>query len=426
MHRIALFLLFVVAMLLVAAAPAGENDVTPNPGTFPTAGMGVYLAGELVSVDHVNRRGALRLVGDFNDDRYHAAPSHVFAMLPYGTIRYHGAPAELRDIPIGTVLHGTFLLPPAGDTTFPQPPKNARYVVKQTHALSLEDDFSFYQRTGRPWKLTSVKLRYDASSPDYPPTHKNGTWRKTFVLDGMLTASGPEPPANGTEPLQVEGLSGEQRFTIDRSTRLWKGQGLIEWEDLAEDAVWTTANNERSLKLDLDGALLNLSWAPEWKNRQFHVTDVWLDEASRQLAAERQRQVHLRQQRTRWLAGWVDHVEQQGGGKGIVTVTLFGGMDPSLYEAARAQAKPGGGASLAAAEWTLRSWWQDHDNKNGPVLDYKDVPNPPPGSSGLQLRVQIRELLEGFRSGRIVRFRPNGFPNVKLPPEERVKGFEER
>lgn len=109
-----------------------------------------------------------------------------------------------------------------------------------------------------------------------------------------------------------------------------------------------------------------------------------------------------------------------------MTLTLFGGMDSSLYDAARAQAKPGGGASVAAAEWTLRSWWQEHDSRNGPVLDFKDVPDPPPGSSGLQLRVQFTRLLEGYRAGRIIRFRPNGFLNVKLPPEERVNSFDDR
>jgi hypothetical protein len=29
-----------------------------------------------------------------------------------GIIRYHGAPADLRDIPLGTMLHGRFYLPP--------------------------------------------------------------------------------------------------------------------------------------------------------------------------------------------------------------------------------------------------------------------------------------------------------------------------
>lgn len=360
---------------------AGENDVVPPPGTFPNPGAGVLLAGELVSVDHVNRRGAIRLVGDDNDDRYHSAPSHRFALLPYGTVRYRGAPAELRDVPIGTVLHGFFLLPAEGVTAFPPIEKNpSRYVPKQTQALSLEDDFSFRERQGQAWKVVAVD-----------------------VGKGTLKASLSGPPGIGD-------AKGDQTFEIDASTRVWKGRGFGDLKDLAADQV----------------VQLSLTWAPEWKHGKFHVADVWIDPESREAAREVQRQVHIRHQRTRWLAGWVDRVEHEPGGKGIVTVTLFGGMDPTLYAAARAQAKPGGGASIAAAEWTLRTWWQDHDSRNGPVLDFKDIPNPPPGSSGLQLRVQFSRLLEGYRPGRIIRFRPNGFPNVKLPPEERVNSLDER
>lgn len=362
-------------------ARAADNDVAPPWGQFPQRGVGVYLSGELVSVDHVNRRGAIRLLGDNNDDRYHWAPSHRFALLPYGCVRYQGAPAELRDIPLGTVLHGYFVRPPDGDNSIALPDRNAaKYVPKQTHALTLEDDFSFYQRQGRAWKVTS------------------------FEADkGKLKV-------RSTGQGSGDGLHGEQVFDIDESTRVWKGRQIADWKDIAVEQV----------------VQLNLTWAPDWKNGQCHVAAVWIDDESRAVATEVQRRVHVRHQRTRWLAGWVDHVEHQSPGQGIVTVTLFGGMDPTLYDAAKAQAKPGGGASIAVGEPTLRTWWQEHDSKNGPVLDFKQDPNPPPGSSGLQLRVQIRELLEGYRPGRIIRFRPNGFPNVKLPPEERVKNLEDR
>ena len=36
-------------------------------------------------------------------------------MLPYGSVRYRGGAATLRDIPIGTHLHGWFYLPPEGE-----------------------------------------------------------------------------------------------------------------------------------------------------------------------------------------------------------------------------------------------------------------------------------------------------------------------
>ncbi len=385
MIRSGAFILAVVFLLCGGrgrAQGAGENpDYRPKAGEFPPPGAGHYFCGELVEIDHVNRRGALRLKGDTEENRYHAAPSHRFALLPYGTVSYHGAPAELRDIPIGTVLHGYFLLPPEGDTTIPAPEKaTEKYVPKYSHALSLEDDFSFYQRRGRAWKIASI----DSQA-------------------GTLTVQ-------ATGPETVDGLAAEQTFDVDASTRVWKGRQIASVSDLA-------AGEEIQV---------NLSWCPEWRYGRFQCIDVWIDGESRTVATEVQRQIHLRYLRHRWLPGWIDRVEHQAGGKGIVTLTLFGGMDSSLYEAARAQAKPGGGAAIAAAEWTLRSWWQDHDNKSGPILDFTDLPNPPPGSSGLQLRVEIRELLEGFHPGRIVRFRPNGFPNVKLPPEERVKTMDDR
>jgi hypothetical protein len=370
----------VLLLLSAAASRAQEVEYVPEAGKFPPPGVGVYLSGELVSVDHVNRRGAIRLVGDNNDDRYHWAPSHRFALLPYGTVSYHGAPAELRDVPIGTVLHGLFVLPPAGDQSVPPPDKNAtRYVPRQTHAISLEDDFSYYQRQGQSWNVVSIDL----------PQGK------------LKLASAGKAVSNG--------LSGEQTFEIDASTRVWQGKQVGDVKQILAGQV----------------VQINLTWAPDWKNGQFHVAEIWLDQESRDVATEVQKRIHVRHQRHRWLAGWIDHVEHQPGGKGIVTLTLFGGMDPSLYDIAKAQAK-GGGAAIAAAEPTLRSWWQEHDHKYGPVLDVKEIPNPPTGSSGLQFRVQIQELLEGYRPGRIIRFRPNGFPNVKLPPEERVKSLEDR
>ncbi|NBV20525.1 MAG: hypothetical protein EBS05_00800 [Proteobacteria bacterium] len=369
-------LTFTVCLLAHYAGGQEKSEFVPQPGQFPPPNVGHYFAGELISVDHVNRRGAIRFVGDGVDDRYHSAPSHRFALLPYGTISHHGAPAELRDIPIGTLLHGYFVLPPADDKSIPPPEKNSRYGVKYTHALSLEDDFSFYLRRGRAWKITSADV-------------KAGKLR--IVATGKADA---------------DGLKGEQTFEMDRSTRVWKGRAAGELEDLAAD----------------QSVQLNFTWAPDWKNGQLQVADVWLDEDSRKLATEQQRQIHIRHQLHRWLAGWVDNVEHQPGGKGIVTVTLFGGMDPTLYERARTAKS----AAIAAAEPTLRSWWQEHDNKGGSVVGVKDLPNPPSGSSGLQLRVQLNELLEGFRPGRIVRFRPSGFPNVKLPPEERVKNFDDR
>ncbi len=365
---------------------ADEHE-SPPLGRFPAAGAGVYLTGELVAMDHVNRRGALRLIGDGDKSRYHSGPSHEFAMLPYGSIRYRGAPAELRDVPIGTLLHGRFLTPPPDGSAAlltetrakPAPaasPKSAK-PAKPTLALSLEDDFSYRMRVGQAWRIASVDLKA-----------------------GKLKANTPAT----ADP----GLSGEKVFTIDDSTRIWKGRELGALSDVKPELA----------------VQLSLTWAPDWQNGEFHIADVWVDEASRNVATEQQRRIHIRHQKTRWLAGWVDQVEHGVDGRGIVTVTLFGGMDASLYDEVRA--KKGHGMAVAAGEPTLRTWWHHHDHKWGHVLQLTDLPNPPPGSSGLQLRMEIRELLEGYRPGRIVRLRCHDWPNVKLPPEERIKSMDER
>ena len=367
-----------------------KNSYVPKAGEFPVAGTGVYLCGELVEVDHINRRGALRLRGDGVDDRYHSAPSHRFALLPYGTIRFRGAPAELRDIPIGTVLHGYFTLPREGDTAIPAPAKGSeKYVPAENQALTLEDDFSFYLRQGCAWKITSV-------------TDEKGGWNTNNRVEKRLTATLVGPPGK-------DGLSGEHSFDFDSSTRVWKGRALGTLADLAPGL----------------SVQLGLTWCYDWRYGRFHCADVWLDDEARSTASETQRQIHIRHMRHRWLPGWIDHVEHEAGGRGVVTLTLFGGSDPSLYDAVRAQAKSGG-ASIAAAEWSLRTWWQDHDAKGGGVVDVKDIPNSPPTMTGLQVRLKMGELLAGFRPGAIIRLRPNGFPNVKLPPEERVKGLDDR
>ncbi len=99
--------------MLLAANLHADEPYRPEPGKFPTGDEAKADRGELVFVDHVNRRGSLRL---HVDGHYHDGRLHHFVMLPYGIIRYRGAPAELRDIPIGTILFGRFYLPPDPET----------------------------------------------------------------------------------------------------------------------------------------------------------------------------------------------------------------------------------------------------------------------------------------------------------------------
>jgi hypothetical protein len=360
------------------------KDYVPKPHEFPPPNSAQYFAGELVIVDPINRRGAIRLDGDkkngeLSAERYYHGDPLRFAMLPYGSIWYHGAPAELRDIPIGTHLHGYFYLPPEGDKSIPPPQGPPHLVPKQNHAILLQDDFSFYSRRGQAWRIVSVDLK---------------AGKLKVASTGNTTA---------------DGLKGEHTLELDRATRVWKGRGFATLEDLASEQV----------------VQIGLDWDPAWGDLHFHCVDVWIDKESLDAATERQRQAHLRYQRYHWLAGWVDHVEQEPGGPAIVTVTLFDGIDPTLCDEVRAKAITQG-FFIAVAEKTLRIYLYADDYTGGAVsgtgVEVKQIENPPAGSSGIQLRIRVPLTLEGFRPGRIVRVRLSDWPNIRqLAPEERAK-----
>lgn len=355
-------------VLVLALGADPQVEYVPTLGEFPPANVGMYHAGELVTVDAINRHGSLRIIGNRDLEKYHSSEAQPFVLLPYAQVRYRGAPAELRDIPIGTVLH-SYCVYPLNYSKEGKRPTLGAYVKPQDHALLLEDSFSFYQRRGIAWKIESIE-------------------------PGKLNVV-------STGPVEGDGPLGRQMFNYDESTRVWKGKEIGSLADLAPGQT----------------VQFNFTWAMDWGMGRMHVTDVWVDELSRSVATELQRQVHIRYMRYHWLPGWIDHVEDQGGGKGIVTVTLFSGSDPSLYEVAKSTKT----MSIAVAEPNLRTYMHAYDSKSGPLLEVKTISDPPFGHSGITVRVPIAELLEGYRPGRVVRVRPQEFPATKLPPEERIR-----
>ena len=144
------------ALLLISARLAAEDSFRPKPGEFPPPEEAKAYRGELVFVDHVNRRGSLRL---HVDDHFHEGRLHHFAMLPYGIIRYRGAPAELRDIPLGTVLYGRFYLPPSPtcrETTRPRRRRTTQFCSRMGQACA-----SAKARPGNlsKWTLTGRRAK---------------------------------------------------------------------------------------------------------------------------------------------------------------------------------------------------------------------------------------------------------------------------
>jgi hypothetical protein len=377
----------------------------PEVGKFPPLEMTHSYRGELVFVDHANRRGSVRVPAD---GFFYRNPPHPFAMLPYGIIRYHGAAADLRDIPLGTMLYVRAFLPPdpkiSSVPVLPVDNKNkvvpsqgGGFEPAENHVLLLEDEPSHCLREGKVWKLKEARVE---------------------KLGGLIIATC-EPKADTAATLS------EEKLHFDFATRVHRGREsltLKEW--MAEDA-WPA---EGTKSLGGRPVQLGIVWRPTLAGAgiqegvpftSFHIADIWLDDTSLQRAADHQTELHKVHMRSYWLPAWVDSVEYGKLGRATVTATLFGGMDPSLY----ADFKPGVPALINGAENTLKHvagpYGPAHMASNGSIRDViKATGDVPLGSSGIQIRFETGLICEGIRPGRIVRVRPAEWPRVQVPREE--------
>jgi hypothetical protein len=94
-------------------------------------------------------------------------------------------------------------------------------------------------------------------------------------------------------------------------------------------------------------------------------------------------------------------------------------MDDALYS----DFKQGVPAMMNAVENTLKhihgAYSPAHMASRGTILEIQKASDAPPvGSSGVQIRFETDLVIEGIRPGRIVRVRPNSWPQVDVPREE--------
>ncbi len=388
--------------LLTNTATANNEPFRPEAGEFPPLEKAHSYRGELLFVDHANRRGSIRIQ---TEGKFRFISPSPFAMLPYGIVRYHGAPADLRDIPLGTMLHVRAFLPPDPKiSAVPVLPTNNRTkkagnagtgsAPAENHVLLLEDEPSYCQREGKVWKLKEVEVSNN---------------------QGMIIASrGPREGGGGD--------ASEEKMTFDAATRIWRGREFLEIQDLIAEGTWPD-NGTRSL--DGQSVLLGITWKPTPGGvfTRFHISDIWLDDAAIQRAARNQTETHKSFIRSRWMPGWVDAVEYGKFGSAKVKATLFGGMDESLY----ADLKKGSRALLAQSENTLKHWAGGTAGtaqlaSKGPILDVtKTEGEIPLGSSGIQIHFQTDLITEGIRPGRVIRVRPAVWPDLHVPREEYLK-----
>lgn len=388
--------------VVVHANAANEEPGTfrPEVGKFPPLRKAHTYRGELVFVDHVNRRGSLRVqsAGIFR----FTAPS-PFAMLPYGIVRYHGAPADLRDIPLGTMLHVRAFLPPDPKTSaVPILPINNRTKTShgglgtapaENHVLLLEDEPSHSLREGLIWKLQEVEINNQEGTIVATRESKQGEDHQTF----------------------------EETLTFDAATRIWRGRECLRIEHLIADGIWPAVG-----KKSLGGQVvqIGITWRPTPGGvfTRLHIADIWLDNAAMQNAVQQQTETHKVFMRARWLPAWIDSVEYGKFGRASITATLFGGMDASLY----ADFKKDDSALMNGVENTLKhteggTAGPTQMAARGAIQEVIKIPgNVPLGSSGIQIRFETDLITEGIRPARIVKIRPAAWPDLHLPREEYI------
>jgi hypothetical protein len=413
--------LFVCSFILQANAAnkLGANQqehetvpYRPEAGKFPPLEKAHSYRGELVFVDHANRRGSLRVEGT---GKFYRNDPHPFAMLPYGIVRYQGAPADLRDVPLGTVMHVRAYLPPDPKTSaVPVLPPDSKskdaghyrgtgIFPAENHVLLLEDEPSHCLREGLVWKLQELEV-------------KNG--------EGAITAT--REPKHGSAAKSVT-----QQMTFDSATRIWRGSERIGVARMAEEAAWPADGKKK-----LGGQLVHLgiTWKPAPGEglagafTRFHISDIWLDETAIKQATQFQTETHKAFIRSRWMPAWVDAVEYSKFGRATVTATLFGGMDASLYT----DFQKGVQAQMNGAENTLKHagghYGPSHIASSGQITAMiKASEKIPLGSSGIQIQFRTDLIIEGIRPGRVVRIRPQTWPSTQVPREEYVNdNLEER
>jgi hypothetical protein len=358
----------------------------PVDGQFPPEGSAHAVSGELILVDHLERRFEIRVDRNDSQDRGIWDLPLDATMLPYGSIYFHGAPAALQDIPLGTHLNGLFYIKAPDDKNpLPSGPYSRQTPEADfRRCLRLEDDFTFAARQKQTWLIENVDLTAMTLTATLQQDNKPAGKPKVFDL---LT-----------------------------STRVMKGNGFADLKLLEKGQV----------------VLLDLTWVTLYGPGR--LTDIWIDEPSRQLATSQQLERHRNFIRQRGLPGWITAVDDDAQ---IITITFFDGIDAKLfdelaltdgnkvgwplYKEADDPNAPKG--TIAVARDSLMTYDPVNDRKGGNIISVNKIPVEP-GCSGVQIKVKCDLMLEGFRPRHIVRFHPATWKVLALPREEQFSGRE--
>jgi hypothetical protein len=314
-----------------------------QPGKFPPSHSDHRVSGELVAADFIHRTGRFRATksGELVD----------FSLPPFGVLNYLNAPADLRDVPLGTNL--LFFLYQDENGAF-------------TKVATALDDFTILASHSFTYRLDEARLS-----------------------EGKLLVTKRSLPKNQLD-------LGKSELTVTAETRVWKGDRQIQLGELAPG----------------DSLLANLTDRTETSRGR--CTDLWVGEDTHQRAIAAQRERHAAFHKLRGLPAWIDRVEGRKvfvsllSSNDAVTRMELQKLIETDFPTSKA-------VHLAVANNELRSYNPPVDKMRAGLVEVQKVPVSGYGDSGLRLVVQPINLLEGFRKGRVIRIFAESWPIEDAP-----------
>jgi hypothetical protein len=325
-----------------------------KPGEFPPHYSEHRVVGELVHIDALHRSGRFRM------DRTEEVVD--FTLLPFASVMYLNAEAELLDVPLG--MRCRFSLYQDAKGAF-------------TRAAVVTDEFTDLASNKRTYRLDAAKLD-----------------------EGKLLVAWQIPPVENEKAELVKPPDlGRCELLVDEKTRVWKGDKQVKLSDLAVG----------------DELLGNLTGRTA--TSQGRCTDIYLGVQTHKLAAERQRKKHNAVLKKNGLPAWIDRVD---GNK--LTVTLFSG-DRAGYKAVFNDegVQPNELASrhriimAALADNELHLSTPPEKGMKARMLEIQKAATDCHGCSGERWIIESQGTIEGCRQGRCIRIFLDGWPLKENP-----------
>ena len=300
-------------------------------GEFPPMHSDRRITGELVEADFIHRSGVFR--------ESVTGALHNFTLLPLASVVYLNAPADLRDVPLGTDL--LFMLFQDETGAF-------------TKAGTVQDDYTTMDGHSFSYRLDEARLGEN----------------KLLVT---------------TQNLPKKQLDlGKHELLVTKETRVWKLGKQITLQDLAPG----------------DCLIPNLSG--HHGTSPGRCTDIWVGEETQRQATAAQSVKHAEFVKERGLPAWIDHVDGDQMTVTLLCRN-DNAARKDLQDLLTADFELGKNVEVCVANDELRTYNAPTDKVHTQLLDIKKISANGMGNSGIQLQLKPNLLLEGFRQNRIVR-----------------------